>query len=392
MKAVVFSGTSEGKEIAKYLDEKGIDTVVSVATEYGREVMEELPFVSVHTGRLDVNEMTEFIDLCDFVIDATHPYAQNVTENIKKVCAEKEIEYIRLLREDIKYSNGIIVDDIKAAVDILKDTDGNIFVSTGSKELHLYSEIPYYKARITARVLPVDEAVKKCTDMGLENVIYDKGPFSYSDNIEAFKKYNTKWLVTKSSGKNGGFDEKISAAEKLGMKIIIIKRPDEEKGFSISEVKKMIDNKQLLHHKKFPVFMDISGKRVLVVGGGNIAVRRINILIQFGARVKVVANKIDKENINGKFEYIQKSFEFDDIKDEFMVIAATDNREVNHNIYKICNEKGILVSVADCKEECSFYFPGVCLNDKLSVGVISDGTNHSLVRTTAEKIRRIINE
>lgn len=391
MRTVVFSGTSEGKEIAEYLNGKGIDTLVSVATEYGSVVMEEMPFVSVHIGRLDQEAMLELVKDCDFVIDATHPYAEKVTHNIKYVCQALDIEYIRLLREDIMLSNCIIAENTAAAADILRHTEGRIFVSTGSKELDLYCKIPNYKNRIAARVLPVDEAEKKCGRLGLENVIYAKGPFSYEENLEVFKKYNAKWLVTKSSGKNGGFDEKISAARDLGMNIIVIKRPYEEKGFSIEEIKSFIDMKLEKNNKKFPLFISIAGKRVLVVGGGNIAVRRINTLLEFGARIKVVADKIKKEEIWGRVEYAERLFIPSDIDDVFMVVAATDDRKVNQNIYKICRDKNILVSVADCRDECTFYFPAVCLSHKLSIGIVSEGSSHTLVSGTAQKIRRLIN-
>lgn len=391
MKIVVFSGTSEGKEIAEYLNGKGIDTLVSVATEYGRIVMEEMPFVSVHTGRLDRKEMLELVKSCDFVIDATHPYARKVTLNIKYACEALGIEYIRLLRDDIICSNAIIAENTASAVEFLKQTEGRIFVSTGSKELDLYSEIPSYKTRIAARVLPVSEAVEKCGRLGLENVIYGKGPFTYEENLKAFKKFNAKWLVTKSSGRNGGFDEKISAARDLGMNIIVIKRPQEDNGLSIEEVKRLIDEKLEKNNKKFPLFISIAGKKVLVVGGGNIAVRRINTLLEFGAKIKVVADKIKKERISGRVEYVERFFEPADVDDVFMVIAATDDREVNHSIYKICSEKNILVSTADCRDECTFYFPAVCLNDKLSIGVVSDGSGHTLVSNTAREIRRLIN-
>lgn len=392
MKAVVFSGTSEGREITEYLNNKGVETFVSVATEYGKDTMEDMAFVKIHSGRLEGYAMAEFIKGCDFVIDATHPYAQNVTKNIVSICCDLNIEYIRLLREDIAFNNGITVNNIEEAVNYLKNTEGRIFVSTGSKELHFYSQIPDYKNRLVARVLPLEDSIEKIKDLGLKNVIYGKGPFTYEENIEAFKKYSAKWLVTKSSGKNGGFEEKIEAAMALNMNIVVIKRPCDEKGYNMEEVKAFIDKKLSINYKKFPLFINLAGENVIVVGGGNIAVRRINTLLKFGARIKVVADKIQKENIEGKVEIIERKFLPSDIENAMLVVAATNDRDVNNTIYNICNERNIPVSVADNRDECSFYFPAVCLNDKLSIGIVSNGDEHSIVRAKAAEIRRLIDD
>lgn len=246
MKVIVFSGTSEGKEITRFLSSRHIETTTCVATEYGKEVMEELPCVNVHIGRLDYDKMLDFIENYDLIIDATHPYAVVVTENIKKAAKEKEIKYLRLLREDTddNTEQEIHLNSVEEAVNYLKehatDNSEKIFVSTGSKELDKYASIPDFQERLVARVLPVPESREKCDMLGLKNVIYDKGPFSLEQNIKAFSEYNATWLVTKSGGRAGGFDEKIEAAKKLSMHIIVIKRPEETGGLGIEDVKNQI--------------------------------------------------------------------------------------------------------------------------------------------------------
>lgn len=242
MKIIVFSGTSEGKEIAEYLSSKGIDTTICVATEYGSYVMEDMPHVNISVGRLEKDEMLNLVQKADMVIDATHPYAVLVTENVRAACAEAETEYIRLLREDSPAENVIFVNNIDEAVSLLKNTRGKIFVSTGSKELNKYAALDNYRQRLIVRVLPVKESEDKCISLGLENVIYKKGPFTYKENIEEFKACRAKWLVTKCTGKAGGFNEKINAAKDLGVNVIVIKRP-QEKGLSMAEVKKIIDKR-----------------------------------------------------------------------------------------------------------------------------------------------------
>lgn len=246
MRALVFSGTSEGKEICHFLSEKSVETTVCVATDFGREVMDELQGVSIHTGRLQLEDMISFVHGYDIVIDATHPYATAVTENIVEACRQTHTEHIRLLREDTFDNNGnsqvITVPDVKQAAEYLKDNSkGQIFISTGSKELHEYQVIPDYKERIIARVLPVEASIKKCEELGLKHTIYEKGPFDYEQNKAAFSKENAEWLVTKSGGKAGGFDEKLDAALELGMKVIVITRPEERTdGKSLEEVKLQI--------------------------------------------------------------------------------------------------------------------------------------------------------
>lgn len=141
---------------------------------------------------------------------------------------------------------------------------------------------------------------------------------------------------------------------------------------------------------KFPLFIDLTDKKAVVVGGGKIAVRRIKTLLLFGARVKAVAESFIEKEDNPNIEYIEKSYEEKDLEGAFIVVGATDKREINHRIYVYCKENGILHSIADKKEECDFYFPAVCTNEKLSIGITSDGSDHSLVRKTAEEIRRLI--
>ena len=142
---------------------------------------------------------------------------------------------------------------------------------------------------------------------------------------------------------------------------------------------------------KFPMFVDIENKKILVVGGGNVGLRRIGVLISFKADITLVSDRLDGAVPEG-VRLIHRAFEDGDIeKNYFFVIAATDNRAVNHRIYELCAQKDIPVSVCDCPEESTFFFPAVCKNDRLSVGIVSDGSHHELVSKTAEKIRSVIN-
>jgi precorrin-2 dehydrogenase/sirohydrochlorin ferrochelatase/precorrin-6A/cobalt-precorrin-6A reductase len=137
---------------------------------------------------------------------------------------------------------------------------------------------------------------------------------------------------------------------------------------------------------KFPLFIDITDKKVLVVGAGKIGLRRVNTLLDFGAEVVLVSDKINSA-VDDNVRLFVRQFEDADIDGAFLVVAATNDRLVNHRIYELCSAKNIPVSVADSAEESTFFFPAICKNESLCIGVVSDGEHHDLVRKTASRIR-----
>lgn len=242
-KVLIFGGTTEGREIAKIISEKGIFVVYSVATEYGKDVLNiKNNNIEVKTGRMTEYDIKEYLENnhFDFVVDATHPYAVDVSRNIKGACSKTNNNYIRLLRQESPRANAIYVDSIEEACKIV-DT-GNVLAATGSKEIKKYQSLKDYKTRLFARVLPSETSVNDCLNAGVprEHIIESFGAVSVDENMEVIKKYNIKTLITKDGGKNGGFEEKCKAAENMGIKLICIKRPFEEKGYSIEEVTKYI--------------------------------------------------------------------------------------------------------------------------------------------------------
>lgn len=233
MKAVVFSGTTEGKELCRFLSRQRIETLACVATPYGAKVMEPMPYVAVSVGRKDKNKIKAAINGCDFVVDATHPYATEITENIRSACRDCGIKYLRLLRHTQK-SGGVRVKNTQEAARLLCDTKGMIFVSTGSKEAKAYESL---RERVVIRVLDTEDARQKCESLGFRRIICKRGPFSVEENIRDFT--GCRYLVTKESGREGGFFEKQEAAEKLGMTVIAIACPA-ERGFEIGQIENMI--------------------------------------------------------------------------------------------------------------------------------------------------------
>lgn len=118
----------------------------------------------------------------------------------------------------------------------------------------------------------------------------------------------------------------------------------------------------------FPLFISSRGKKVLVVGGGKIATRRILTLTNFEFEITVVApnitNEIQQLADDGLVTHIQREFRNEDLDGKFLVVAATDKREINKYIGEKAKELGAYVSVADVKEECNFYFPAVIVKDE----------------------------
>lgn len=263
MKILVFAGTTEGKEIAAYLDQTGADVYVSAATEYGRKRLLDYKNLNLLCGRMDEREIAAFLKekQIDLVIDATHPFAVLVTENIRAACIGEKVAYMRCLREDgtedgvgdeaakdadEEAKNVICVESIPKAVGYLKSVKGNVFISTGSKELHCYTEMEDYRERCYARVLSVRESVKKALDLGFEgeHLIAMQGPFSTDLNVAMLKQTKAAYFVTKESGKNGGFAEKVKAARETGAVLVVVGRPKEE-GMSVSEICQILSQKLL---------------------------------------------------------------------------------------------------------------------------------------------------
>lgn len=242
----VFSGTSEGRQLADWAEDKAIekDFIFFVATEYGGEMMKEHVNIDVRQGRLTPDEMHDILksENVKFVIDATHPYATKVTENIKAAC-KNEFKYLRLYRERIESDvEGLIfAESIEDAVKILNNSTEKILLTTGSKEISKFSNVVDKENRLIARVLPTEESINLCLDAGIEkrNIIAMQGPFIKEMNVATMKQYGLTTLVTKDTGTVGGFQDKAALSE-LGYRVIIIKRPTDESGYSMSEIKEII--------------------------------------------------------------------------------------------------------------------------------------------------------
>lgn len=142
----------------------------------------------------------------------------------------------------------------------------------------------------------------------------------------------------------------------------------------------------------FPLFINLRGARVLVAGGGKVAARRVDALLGFGASVRVASPALcpalEKQLGRDGLEWLRTEYQADLLDGVTLALAATDNREVNRRIGLDARARGILVSVADRREECTFYFPAIIRAGVLTAGVVSGNGDHALVKRAAAHLRR----
>lgn len=141
---------------------------------------------------------------------------------------------------------------------------------------------------------------------------------------------------------------------------------------------------------RFPLFIDLRGKKCVVVGGGTVAVRRVGVLRTFGADITVISP--EWKGREAPPHWLQRPYEVGDLQGAAIAIAATNDREVNHRVGEDANKMRIPVSVADAQEECSFFFPAVCLGDGMVAGLVSDGIGHRRTTEVARAIRDTMEE
>lgn len=326
-KVILFGGTTEGKDMTEFLGASEIETLVCVATAYGATRLAENPYIRISDTRLDVEAMAELFneEKPEVVVDATHPYAKEVTANIKAACAEVEIPYMRLSRQTdnpADTENAIFVDSVDEAVKYLSDKEGRIFAATGSKELHKYTEIPDYKERVTARVLSTAGVAEECARLGFqgENLICMQGPFSKEMNIAMLKARGAKYLVTKVTGKAGGYDEKIQAAKEAGCICVIVGKPESEEGDSFYTCKGKLCEMFGLAPAKHASLVGIGmGDQAVMTCAALAAVENANLII--GAR-----RMVESVNTAGKdilIEYhSEKIAEYIDAHPEYDQVAV----------------------------------------------------------------------
>lgn len=241
IRVLLFAGTTEGRVLAEGLADVAAEVTISVATEYGREVLSGIPDrFRVLIGRLDIEEMRELIRYkhADMVVDATHPYAVAASENIRSAAESESVEYVRLIRAGSPVEDCEYVPSVVAAAAKLAGGTGKALLATGSKELAAYTVVPGFAERFFPRVLPTVESIRECERLGFQrsHIIAMQGPFGRELNRAIMEQFGIGVMVTKDGGKEGGFPEKMLAAHDAGVRVLVVGRPPEGDGMDAEQV------------------------------------------------------------------------------------------------------------------------------------------------------------
>jgi precorrin-6Y C5,15-methyltransferase (decarboxylating) len=246
-KILIFAGTTEGRRLAELLDQNGIPCVVCVATEYGAQLMNgqnrEDTCMEVRQGRLGRDAMSELMREEDFlaVVDATHPFAVEVSENIRESAACCGLPFFRLKRDTAgkaALQEGKYFSDSAECARYLQQMKGNILLTTGSKELAVYCADNVLRERLYVRVLPGRESLEICEKMGIpgSHILALQGPFSEELNLAILRQYQIRCLVTKESGETGGYFAKLRAARQAGAQVCVLGNPERGEGLTFGQV------------------------------------------------------------------------------------------------------------------------------------------------------------
>lgn len=228
---LVLAGTTEGRRVAIDLERQGSNVLAATATAYGSELLSKEYRGQITSGSLTLEDLLNLIKKKGIkrVIDATHPYAIQISKNAQEACRIMNIAYERVEREAsrIKADYDIIPAANASEAALLADRfDGNVFLTTGSNRLEEFLKV-IAAERLVVRILPVSESLAKCLRLGIApaNIIAMQGPFDYDTNRALFKRYRAAVIISKESGPQGGVIEKIEAAASLQIPFILISRP-----------------------------------------------------------------------------------------------------------------------------------------------------------------------
>lgn len=228
---LVIGGTSDARQICQQLDNAGVDYTLSVATPTGAQMVGDIRG-QVRCGRLEPGEMIAWLQQhrTRWVIDASHPYADIVSRNIAAACQQTQVLLSRYQRPeqqpDLIHPLLFYVATLEEACETAQRLGERILLTTGSKELARWrAGLP--GKTLLARVLPVPDVVAQCAGLGfgVGEILALCGPFSAEFNAALYRQYRVEVMVTKASGAEGGYLEKVQPALDAGIPCIVIARP-----------------------------------------------------------------------------------------------------------------------------------------------------------------------
>ena len=228
---LLVAGTSDARALALKIKAAGYPLLMTVVTENAAIELRTVG-LDVHVGRLKSEDFIRMINTERFqaIVDASHPFAEEASKNALLAAKASETPYIRYERDQSHQSQEVIsVNSYIEAAEKAFEKKGVILLTTGSKTLHLFTEklLDQPDIRLIARMLPRKDNLEKCEELGFpqKNIVAIQGPFTKELNLALFNHYRVTTMITKESGKVGSVDEKLEAAQELGIETIMIKRP-----------------------------------------------------------------------------------------------------------------------------------------------------------------------
>lgn len=225
------AGTSDARALAIQLQGEGYPLLATVVTESAAESLKD-HHIPYQVGRLSFDDMMALIQKLKmkYVIDASHPYAEEASKTAMAAAQACQIPYIRYERPEEQFISPLIteVDSYEEAAKLAQSHKGTIMLTTGSKTLEIFTKYLLRDGiRLICRMLPNLENMEKCHRLGVKqkDIIAIQGPFSQILNKALCEQYHVTLMITKESGKVGSVDEKMTAALQLGIPVILIKRP-----------------------------------------------------------------------------------------------------------------------------------------------------------------------
>ncbi len=247
-KILIFGGTTEGRMLAEFCDKNDIEAAVSVTTDRGVELLPRSKNIKILNSKLDAPAIERLMvrEKFSLIVDATHPYAFEVTENINSVCERLGVAHFRLVRDMLPSYSDNVFGSVSKLVEFLNENDfaNKMILSVlGSRQFSSLTALKNFQERLFIRVLPDENFVDSCVQLGLprNHILTGIGPFSVEQNCEHIRSCGAEILLTKESGAAGGYLEKIEAAKICGIPVFSVK-PPKESGKTFDEIVQIIKN------------------------------------------------------------------------------------------------------------------------------------------------------
>ncbi|TKI08033.1 precorrin-6A reductase [Martelella alba] len=230
MKAVhILGGTSDALALCRILTRRGVPYSLSVATATGEALAAGVGGAR-QVGRLDQAGMADWLENAGWVIDASHPYAQQASRTLADACRALGLALTRYERpseiDAVRHPDLLMADDIAGACRLAGRFGPRVLLTTGSKQLADYLTLLPGKTPIV-RVLPIPDVISQCASLGLgvNQIIAMTGPFSRELNLALYRQYRPDVMITKESGREGGYVDKVLPCLDEGIPCVVIRRP-----------------------------------------------------------------------------------------------------------------------------------------------------------------------